>query len=92
VLDLTIDRLNLEYSGARGQEHRARPVVARALALIAERVEMRAAVEGSAPKVGAIPTLSATTVQFDFGEMSDEQASRAIAEAVLQALSLKLGV
>jgi len=87
MLDLHIDRLQLNIKDAAGHEHRVRPITEHAVALLAERLAA-----GQSPAAGAVESLSAFPVSLDLARMSDGQAAEAIAGAWLEALALKLRV
>jgi hypothetical protein len=92
MLDLKIDRLQLNIANAAGHEHRVRPITEHAVALLAERLAERVDAAGQSPAASAVESLSAAPVSFDLSRMSDAQAAEAIAGAWLEALALKLRV
>jgi hypothetical protein len=92
MLDLKIDRLNLNIEDAAGHEHRIRPITTRAFAIIADRLGERWAVREQMPDMKNIESLSVPPLSLSLNQVSDEQASDYIAKTVLEALALKLGV
>ncbi len=91
MLDLKIDRLRLIIAGAAGQEHRLGPVAARAVALLADRLNGKDDPHEHYPNEGKTDTLTVPSVAIDWHTMDDEQAAGRLAEALLAALALKLG-
>jgi len=91
MLDLHIDRLQLNIANAAGHEHRVRPITEHAVALLAERLAERVEAAGR-PPAAAVESLSAAPLSFDLARMSDAQAAEAIAGAWLEALALKLKI
>jgi len=92
MLDLHIDRLQLNIADGAGHEHRVRPITEHAVALLAERLAERVEAAGQSPTANTIESLSAAPLSFDLARMSDAQAAEAIAGAWLEALALKLRV
>jgi len=92
MLNLHIDRLQLNIADAAGHEHRVRPVTEHAVALLAERLAERLDSAGPPPATGAVESLSAAPLSLDLARMSDAQAAEAIAGAWLEALAMKLRV
>lgn len=92
MLDLTIERLHLQIENATGQEHRIRSITNRAVSILAERVGERWAIGERIPDTQTIESLSVPPMSFNLGRMSDEQAAVYIADAMLEVLSLKLGI
>jgi hypothetical protein len=89
-LDLKIDLLSLELTGAPGLEYRARPIAERAAAILAQRVDERwGRRQLNAPAVRDVP---AVPIQVDLNKLSEEEAAQRIARAWLEALALKLEV
>jgi hypothetical protein len=87
MLDLNINRLNLNIADAAGQEHRIRPITMRAVAILADRLEERWAAGGWEPNGRPLDSLSVPPIGLDLNRMSDEQAASAIANALLKALT-----
>jgi hypothetical protein len=92
MLELKIDHLNLNMENAAGHEHRVRPVAERAVALLSNRLEARWAVEGWAPRAAELDHLDIQPLSLNLNGVSDEQAAQAIADALFDALALKLKV
>jgi len=92
MLNLQINRLNLTIENAAGQEHRVRPITARAMTLLAERLDLRLIDEGGRIGTQNIERLNVPSVDVNLNQMSDEQAAGAIASAIVEALALKLKV
>jgi hypothetical protein len=85
MLDLQIDRLQVEINNAAGHEHRIRPVAERAVSLFAARLEERCE---NVPD--AVAHVNAAPVNVDWNHMTDEQVAGAIAETWLGAVSARL--
>lgn len=88
MLDLDISQLGLSIENAVGHEHRIHPIVLRAGAILAERIEKKYGVEGAAAADSA--QLTGSDVQLDLNRVSNEQAAQAIAAAWLAAFSLHM--
>jgi hypothetical protein len=86
MLNLNIDSLALTITNAEGHEHRIRPIVARAAAILAERAE---GYYGESP-LRAVSSADAEPVSVDLRTMTDEHVAQDIASAWLRALTLKL--
>jgi hypothetical protein len=86
VLDLKIDQLHLAFETAAGHEQRVRPIVGRALELLAERLDERMVRAGSA----RLDALDLPPQRLDLATMSDEQAAQLLAAGLAEALALKL--
>ena len=89
-LDLNIDSLSLRFVNAAGNEHRIRPIVARAAAIFAERTEAYCQEHGDSYGNMSVQSLSAVPVNFDLRTITDEHAAHDIARAWLHALTLNL--
>jgi hypothetical protein len=89
-LNLNIDSLALRFSNATGQEHRIRPIVARAAAIFAERTDEYCQANTQDWGEKKVSTLSASPVSFDLRAITDEHAAQNIARAWLHALTLNL--
>ena len=89
MLDLKIDRLQLEINNAAGHEHRIGPIAQRAAALLAEHIDIQYR-EGRARLEGNIVGVTAQPVNVDLNRTSDEQAARTVADAWLDALAMRL--
>ena len=92
MLDLKIDRLNLNIEDAAGHEHRIRPITSRAFGILADRLGERWSTGQQMPDMKNVEKLSVPPMSLSLHHMSDEQAADHIANAVLEALTLKLGV
>lgn len=92
MLDLKIDRLNLNIEDAAGHEHRIRTITSRALGILADRLGERWATEQHMPDTKNIEKLSVPPINLSLNQMSDEQAANYIANALLEALALKIGI
>lgn len=92
MLDLKIDRLNLNIEDAAGHEHRIRPITSRAFDILADRLGERWAAGERMPAMKNIESLSVPPIRLSLNQVSDEQAADYIAQVVLEALALKLGV
>ena len=88
MLDLTIDRLQLNITNAAGHEHRLQPIVLRAVGLLADGLDERRW-SGQDSRMG---TLNTAAISLDLYRMSDAEAAQVIADAWLEALALKLRV
>ena len=92
MLDLSIDRLQLNIENAAGQEHRIRPITTQAVTILANRLGERWAAEEQTPDMKNLESLSVPPVSLDLYHMSDKQAAGAIAQAIFEVLILKLGI
>ncbi len=92
MLDLKIDRLNLNIENATGHEHRIRPITSRAFSILADGLGERWATGQRLPDTKNIERLSVPPINLSLNQMSDEQVANYIANAVLEALALKLGI
>jgi hypothetical protein len=90
MLDLKIDQLRLNVEGAAGHEYRVRPIVSRAMALLPDRLERRLGKQLPAP--GNLGALQVPPLRLDLRAAGDEQAAQALADAIVEALALKLAV
>lgn len=92
MLDLKIDRLNLNIENAAGHEHRIRPITTHAFGILADRLGERWVVGEQMPTMKNIESMSVPPMSLNLNLMSDEQAAAYIAKMVLEVLALKLGV
>jgi hypothetical protein len=90
VIDLRIDRISLELHAATGHEHRVQPIVARAAALLGERLVVLGN-ELPDPPPAAVEALSAAPLCLDLAGMGNEEASNRIADGMLEAIVPHLG-
>lgn len=82
--ELGIDYLSLTVKNAAGHEHRIETLTRRALDIVAERLPTRL-------RTGAeIESLALAPINLPLGAMSDDEAAAQIADAILEALTLKL--
>jgi hypothetical protein len=90
MLDLRIDRLRLDITNVSGQEHRIGPLVERAAALLALRIDQHWAA-GLRP-CGSIEAERATAParNVDLESTGDDAVAEMIAEAWLHAMRLHL--
>jgi hypothetical protein len=88
MLELKIDRLVLNVANGAGHEHRFGPIAERAAALFAEGALKLFERETARPDV--FGSLRGDSVNLNLNSSSNEQAARAIADAWMQALALKL--
>jgi hypothetical protein len=89
MTDLSIDRLNLQITGASGQEHRVHAIVQRATVLLGERLVQLAP---ELPTAGAtIPEIAAEPVALDLSRTDDESCACQIADSVLHAVRFQIG-
>jgi limonene-1,2-epoxide hydrolase len=86
MLDIQIDRLSLDVSGAEGHEHRIRPIAARAAAILAERLDESG--DALAEQQQSRGTLRAPQARIDLARMTDEHAAQKIAQSWLATLGL----
>jgi hypothetical protein len=89
-MDLTIGNLNLSIDNARGHEHRIRPIVHRAGAILAKRLDEKYGDAGLPGRARDIRALAGAKIDLNFGRTTDEQAAGAIAAAWLEAIALHL--
>lgn len=88
MLDLKIDLLRLEIESATGDAERVRPILGRTLELLAERLDAL-----PAPAQGArIEDLTVPPQRLDLDAMGDEQAAGLLADALAEALVVKLQI
>ena len=92
MIDLTIERMNLRLDAANGQEHRARPIARRAAEILASRLDEKWLIRERLPRTVNVESLEVPAIRLDLPRMTDEQAADAIADAVVDALALKLGL
>lgn len=92
MLDLKIDRLNLNIEDATGHEHRIQPITSRAFGILADRLGERWATGQRMPNTKNIEKLSVPPINLSLNQMSDEQAANYIANVVLEAFALKIGI
>lgn len=90
MLNLNIDSLALTITNAEGHDHRIRSIVARAAAVLPERAEGHFLESRGLLGLRTWNSLPAGSVTVDLRTMSDEQIAQGIADALLQALTLKL--
>jgi hypothetical protein len=88
--ELTIDLLRLNLQNGAGHEHRLGPIAERAAALFAEKAAISLKLQSSRSAV--FETLASHPVDLNLNGTSNEQAASAIADAWLQALTLRLNV
>jgi hypothetical protein len=88
--ELTIDLLRLNLQNGAGHEHRLGPIAERAAALFAEKAAISLKLQSSRSAV--FETLVSHPVDLNLNGTSNEQAASAIADAWLQALTLRLNV
>ena len=89
MLDLKIDRLQIDINDAAGHEHRIGGIAERAAALFAEQIDIRYGGGQSYPSRN-VGNVEGQPVRLDLNRTSDEQAARSIAGAWLDALALRL--
>lgn len=86
MLDLRFEKLRLNIENAAGHEHRVEPIALRAVALLAERLNSFD-VRDEWGSGRTLDTLSASPVDLNLNQMSDEQAAESIARAWTGALT-----
>jgi hypothetical protein len=89
MLDLNIDRLQLEINGAAGHEHRVRDIANRAAQLLAQQIDVLYG-NGRGYPSRAVEAVAARPIRLNLNRTSDEQAARSIADAWMEALALRL--
>lgn len=87
MLDLKFDQLQLNLDNVAGHEHRIEPIVARAAAIFAERLEARWGNGGGPPASRMLDRLSAQPLSLNLNRMSNEQAAQEIATAWFEAVT-----
>lgn len=90
MIDLKIDQLRLNIEGAAGHEYRVRPIVSRAIALLPDRLERQLGKQP--PGTNNLDALQVPPLRLDLRAAGDEQAAQALADAIVEALVLKLAV
>lgn len=86
MFDLEIDNLRLTLVNAAGHEHRVASIAERAMALLADRLDARAA-KGAA-LAGRLNGQS-RGMSLDLSNTSDEQAAEHVADACLNTLDVE---
>jgi hypothetical protein len=89
LLDLDIECLRMEIRDAAGHESRLQGIARRAAELLAERLEILYG-SGGTPPPQSVATLKARPVSLDLNRTSDENAARAVADAWLDSLAMRL--
>jgi hypothetical protein len=89
MLELKIDHLNLNIQNAAGHEHRLQPITARAAMIFAARLHECWADGGGDLDSGSLDSLSASPLNLNLNDVSDEQAAHEIATVWLAALPWK---
>ena len=92
TFDIKIDRLQLRIDSAAGHEHRIGPIAQRAAALLAERIDERWKAAHRVSSDQHQQSITAAPLNMNLNNVSDEQAAGEIANAWLDALSVRLGV
>ena len=92
MLELNVDRLEIQITGAGGHEQRVREIAARAMERLGELAGERWAVAEQLSATRSIDRLAVTPVDLDIGRMTDEAAAEAIARAILDATTARLGI
>jgi hypothetical protein len=87
MVDVQIDRLQIDIADASGHEHRVRPIAARAVEIFAARLEER-----WPERDVVMRDVTAAPVNVELNGMTDEEVAGAIAEAWLGAAALRLKV
>jgi hypothetical protein len=90
MIDIKVDALQINLTGAEGHEHRIRPVATRAAAIFAERVEVYCGEDRGASSSRKVDSVNAGPLNVDLTSLTDEQAAQSIAKAWLDALALSL--
>ena len=90
MLDLQIDRLQLEIMSVSGHEHRIRPIAARAVELFAARLEQHH--ESIPAAAQTIANVQAAPVSVAWDHMTDDEVAGAVADAWLGSISSRLKV
>lgn len=89
MLELNIERLQLQINDASGHEHRIAGIAQRAASLLAEQILLR--YDGARGALAdQVDTLSARPVDANLGATGDEEMARNIANAWFEALALRL--
>jgi hypothetical protein len=90
MLNLNIDSLALNFTNAEGHEHRIRPIVARAAAIVSERAEGYFEKNSNMSSSRTLGSANILPVSVNLRAMTDEYIAWDIANAWLQAMMLKL--
>ena len=91
MFDVKIDAINLTLTGAAGQEHRIRPILSLAVQRLAERLEAQGAeVESSERREWS--ALQVPPIMVEMHRMTEAQVAERVADALWEALLLKLKV
>ncbi len=86
---LTVDRLQLTFSGALGHEHRVKAISARAAAILFELMEERDLALGMSGAL-RLDRLATSSVAVELGRMPDEDIARLVAEAAYDSVAARL--
>jgi hypothetical protein len=89
-LVLRIEHLALTFEDAAGHEHRVRPIVRRAMAILQELAGPELARAGADPSRLTLEAVSAGPVAVDLRREGDEAVARKLAEALLAGLTARL--
>jgi hypothetical protein len=89
-LNLEIGSLSVGFDNARGHEHRIQPIVQRAGALLAQRLDRKYGESGLPATARDSRALAGTSVPLNLSRTSDEQAASAIASAWLEAIAMHM--
>jgi hypothetical protein len=88
MIDLSIDRLNVQIIGAAGHEHRVHAISQRAAVLLAQRLdELRLDTPASET---AIPAVAAAPVPLDLARKDDETCAFLLADSMLNAVRFQV--
>lgn len=92
MLDLDISFLRLNIDNASGHEHRIQSIAVRATEILTTRLEEKYK-DKDVPKTSLTQSdVSAPTVNVDLNRTGNEQAARWVADAWLEAITLRLEV
>jgi hypothetical protein len=91
ALDLRIECLRIEIADAAGHEHRIHQIASRAAAIFGERLSERlAGSDGAASHAAGV--VQARPVHMNLNATGSEQVAESIAQAWLEALTVRLKI
>lgn len=93
MLELHVEHIRLDFQAARGHEHRLEPIATHAIGLVADRLAGQSAEDRAPPTAQArVDAVTAPDVRLDLAHLSDAAAAGLLADALMRALTLELGL
>jgi hypothetical protein len=90
MIDLDISVLRLNIENARGHEHRVQLIAVRATEILTARLEEQNKDKDASSAGANAAGATGVALSLDLNRTGNEQAARAIAEAWLDAITLRL--